>query len=1022
MKRSEKRLAWLMAMVMLFSLLPLQAAWATEGESEHPAESIVADEAMPEEGEAVPQPEEEGEEEPDEPLPEDEEEDEEEPDEPLPEDEEENEEEPDEPLPEDENEDEEESIEEEEPEEEENSEEDEGESGENTAGTETIALTDIDIQAGTAPETKAAVNPVAEEEKTVKGETLRGMNILDSGSLDVGLFWTLTYDGTLTVSGRGDIPDFDPNDVFDQAPWMVYETDGMPIRKVVIGAGVSGIGKNAFYECTSLSDVSIPDTVTVIGDSAFYKCNALTGISIPDSVTAIGTNAFSLCWRMTSVTLPGGITAIEAGVFQACEMLGSIEIPAGVTTIDESAFAGAGIEEIVLPTDLKTIGINAFYRCRSLAKITFTGDMPAISDNAFNGVTATVHYPADNTTYTNLGGYGGELTWTADAVRDAFWNDGSVFDAMTIDGGTEEDPFVIHVLGSVTLNGPVMINGVAELVGEGEGSRQLLFTSDGSQNGISLTGDSAASLKIRNLTLYTTGTAGEGSGGAAVYAADSLCELELDNVVIDGFAVGIRADNGFPDDNGGIVNRTIIRNSVLQNNHTAVAGSADLHYCTVSGSDAAFEQTGFIRLYNCTVTGNTAVTAGNSTLQLTDTAIVIPENGSYGSGGRLLVSGAAKIDPVDLRCTTVFVSGELINDAGITVCNSQDKVAAGAYGGYSITNADAQCFRYRPNADEQNDGGVYRLYTDSETNKIMISVSFIEQEAAEIDSRSLTLEGNIGINFYVKLPTGYAADDGAYATLNGTARDIPEPEKDGTYKFTYYVTAKQQHDDVVIRFFNENGAYPLRDKEGNDLPDGYALSVAGYCELARNALSSDTALLAMLDRMTEYGIYAQLQFGYDTASAIITPDMNRMLDGVSAADLAKFRPEIPSFSEGIEYAGATLVLQTETTIRQYFRITAGEAGDYQFLVNGVPVRPVKAGEEYFVAVTNIPAQDLEKPFSVTVRSADGTAEYGTISNYSALSYVYLVLKNGNGSPNLVNTVKGLYLYNQAADIFFATLS
>ena len=90
------------------------------------------------------------------------------------------------------------------------------------------------------------------------------------------------------------------------------ELDGYP---------VTTIGDSAFWECDSLTDITLPDSVTTIGDAAFYWCKSLTDITIPDSVTSIGDSAFGLCDSLTSITLPDSVTSIGDSAFYGCNSL-----------------------------------------------------------------------------------------------------------------------------------------------------------------------------------------------------------------------------------------------------------------------------------------------------------------------------------------------------------------------------------------------------------------------------------------------------------------------------------------------------------------------------------------------------------------------------------------------------------------------------------------------------------------------------------------------------------------------------
>ena len=98
------------------------------------------------------------------------------------------------------------------------------------------------------------------------------------------------------------------------------------------------IAKRAFYGCTALKSVTIPDSVTVIGDNAFSDCYGLTSVIIPDSVTYIADYAFVYCEGLTSIIIPNSVTSIGNGAFRYCNSLTSVTIGRGVTSIGNYAF------------------------------------------------------------------------------------------------------------------------------------------------------------------------------------------------------------------------------------------------------------------------------------------------------------------------------------------------------------------------------------------------------------------------------------------------------------------------------------------------------------------------------------------------------------------------------------------------------------------------------------------------------------------------------------------------------------
>ena len=220
--------------------------------------------------------------------------------------------------------------------------------------------------------------------------TALAADIVDSGTCGAegngsNLTWTLDSEGVLTISGSGDMHDYDDIPPY-KSPW---HENGNQIRSVLMANGVTSIGNFAFYNCTSLTSVTIPDSVTSIGAWAFSGCASLTSVTIPDSVTSIDGDAFYNCASLASVTIPDSVTSIGVYAFYHCSSLTSVTIPDSVTSIGDWAFSDCvSLTSVTIPDSVTSIGGDAFYNCTSLASVTIPDSVTSIGAYAFYDCTS----------------------------------------------------------------------------------------------------------------------------------------------------------------------------------------------------------------------------------------------------------------------------------------------------------------------------------------------------------------------------------------------------------------------------------------------------------------------------------------------------------------------------------------------------------------------------------------------------------------------------------------------------------
>lgn len=168
-------------------------------------------------------------------------------------------------------------------------------------------------------------------------------------------------------------------DVIGENAFAYNET----LVSVTIPDGIKAIDDNAFFGCTALETVVIPDTVTEIGEAAFAYSDRIAQITFPAGIKKISDHMFSWCNRLESFVIPEGVEEIGAYAFSMCSGMKSVTIPSSVKTLGIHAFSGCGFETVVLPESIKIIPEGCFKYCVSLKSFTIPASVSAISDSAF---------------------------------------------------------------------------------------------------------------------------------------------------------------------------------------------------------------------------------------------------------------------------------------------------------------------------------------------------------------------------------------------------------------------------------------------------------------------------------------------------------------------------------------------------------------------------------------------------------------------------------------------------------------
>ena len=293
--------------------------------------------------------------------------------------------------------------------------------------------------------------------------------------------------------------------------------------------------------------------------------------------------------------------------------------------------------------------------------------------------------------------------------------------------------------------------------------------------------------------------------------------------------------------------------------------------------------------------------------------------------------------------------------------------------------------------------------------------AIIDGIGAKLAGYSLSLTGNIGVNFYMELSDQIIADKDAYMQFtlpNGTVTKVPVSEaqtnteiKEGTtyYRFPCEVASHEMTQDIKAQMFDGNG----------NCGKEYTYTVRDYAQYIIENGSLYVEAIPFVMTMLDYGACSQKYFKVavdDLANKEVNPSND--ISGMDSDYMDDFAAKKAEDDVLGQFAGFSMVLKSETTLNIFYEPKEGiDVSKLTFSVDGKEITPVKRGQYYILSLENIRANELEnsKTFTVT----DGT---NTLSgDYCAMMYCYQVLHAAEGTyeDDLVTLVKAFsaYAYN-----------
>ena len=827
------------------------------------------------------------------------------------------------------------------------------------------------------------------------------------------------------------------------------------LQEITVPAGVATIGKSAFWGCLNVTDLTIENGVGEIGNYAFYACSSLTDVTIPGSVLSVGNYAFAECDNLESATFENGVVSLGSEIFIYCFDLQTVAIPASVTVIDEWYSEGGTVPSSITTvyggTQAQWDAITMSNRTRTylqdLHTVTFVDQINHLTYSITAFVSVTLPEPDPDFIPENMIFRG----WSTAESGGTIYPIGETIRLDT--DRTFYAKWVYYTLigDNVPYNGGIItLNGAEWLVvGQGESSwllvsRDCLREPNGDM--VSCNWDNAMSACDN---VYTNSIAAveqplvlATSKNADSYNYDGgmLCTgLEL----IDAHTFMLSAaevDTYLMDETLPVLTENKIWTRSSYQDHalagTNIFGEYTLRSQTDNGGVRPALQLDrsmvLLTSDDCFDSKVPAVDGGFHSFSVTPgvpqklTIIRNEWRNFTASADKSTVRPGESLEITYGRNqpgTQVVISAMICDEENnILYYASTEKPTSSATGGtWDLTiPAELAAGNYTLKVFYERLIGSHGSDYASPAVELPLAV----EPTIVVGGRSLTLDGDIGMNFYVDIPDVTA---NAYAefTVAGETRTVPVNlskyiTQNGVrlYKFSCRVHSVQTSMKISAIFRN-----------GDNSSGKILYAVNDYFDLVAATPSAQTnaKLMALMRSLAVYSYYANVQLEYDDDFIQSALFDDSPLASIDAASIANYAEQVSDTANGVQWYGASLVLRTETAIKLYFRLRSGQSiNDFTFtLSNGATsnvVTPEANGNLYVIEIPDIASGRLGTVYTVNVtKNADGS----TVNtwSYAALSYAYKVLANFESATPTVtqaqaNTAKALVNYYNAAKAYF----